>query len=214
MRFKLVTEVRGSVWLAISVLSALFFFSPRVWAGDSVPGIHNFSRVDDHVYRGAQPTQEGLEYLAKIGVRTVLDLRESGERSRAEERAVTAAGMRYLNVPMTGLTPPTEAQISKILQLLENDSSGAVFVHCRRGSDRTGAVVAAYRIHRDHWTNARALREARTRGMSFYQWPRQRFIRRFQGRIMAAESGPKSAEADLPATTVPASHTPLPEAAP
>src|SRR5215831_12891936 len=108
-------------------------FSLPALAGSSVPGIHNFYQVDEHVYRGGQPTSEGLSYLAKIGVKTVLDLREPGRRSAQEESDVTALGMRYINVPMGGLTPPSEAQIAKILALLEDKSGGPVFVHCRRG---------------------------------------------------------------------------------
>jgi protein tyrosine/serine phosphatase len=74
----------------------------------------------------------------------------------------------------------TEAEITKILALLEDSTAGAVFVHCNRGSDRTGAVIAAYRIDHDHWNNLRALKEAMSFGMSPYQSPRQNFIRRFQ----------------------------------
>ena len=71
----------------------------------SVEGIHNFYKVDEHVYRGAQPTDEGFRYLAKLGVKTVIDLRGAGEGRRNEESVVTAAGMKYINIPMTGLTP-------------------------------------------------------------------------------------------------------------
>jgi protein tyrosine/serine phosphatase len=81
---------------------------------------------------------------------------------------------------MTGMTPPTEAQITKILALLEDGKSGPVFVHCNRGADRTGAVIAAYRIDYDHWNNGRALKEALLFGMSPFQEPRQNFIRKFQ----------------------------------
>ena len=134
-------------------LVALFLFSLPALAGSSVQGINNFYQVDEHVYRGAQPTPEGFNYLAKIGVKTVLDLRENDERSSGEARVVTSLGMQYVNVPMTGLTPPTEAEITKILALLEDGTAGAVFVHCIRGADRTGAVIAAYRIDHDHWDN-------------------------------------------------------------
>src|SRR5260370_23033491 len=97
----------------------LFALVVPAFAGSSVEGIHNFYKVDEHVYRGAQPTNEGFEYLAKIGVKTVMDLRGAGEGRRDEESVVTAAGMKYINVPMTGLTPPTEAEITKILAILE-----------------------------------------------------------------------------------------------
>jgi tyrosine-protein phosphatase SIW14 len=167
-----------------------------VFAGSSVPGIENFEQVDTHVYRGAQPTEDGLKYLAKVGVKTVIDLRRTDARSREEEKAVTSAGMKYVNVPMTGLTAPTEAEISKILSILESDASGAVFVHCKRGADRTGAVIASYRIDHDGWDNARALSEAKAHSMSSFQLPRQEYIRTFQARKVEA----KDAEAAGSAT--------------
>ena len=159
---------------------ALFVFSLPALASSSVPGINNFYQVDEHVYRGAQPTVEGLNYLAKIGVKTVLDLREDDERSAAEAQVVTSLGMQYVSVPMTGLTPPTEAEITRILALLEDGTAGTVFVHCKRGADRTGAVIAAYRIDHHHWDNPRALKEAMSCGMSFFQFPRQSYILKFQ----------------------------------
>src|SRR5438270_11359195 len=98
---------------------ALLVFCLPALAG-SVPGIKNFDQVDAHVYRGAQPSDEGFRYLAKLGVKSVIDLREADDRSQAEERVVTGAGMQYLNVPMTGLTPPTDDEITRILAMLED----------------------------------------------------------------------------------------------
>jgi protein tyrosine phosphatase (PTP) superfamily phosphohydrolase (DUF442 family) len=161
-------------------LVSLFVFSLPALAGPSVQGINNFYQVDEHVYRGAQPTTEGYKYLAKIGVKTVLDLREDDERSSGERMVVTSLGMQYVNVPMTGLTPPTATEITKILALLEDGTAGAVFVHCKSGADRTGVVIAAYRIDHDHWDNSRALKEAMSCGMSSFQFPRQSYIRKFQ----------------------------------
>ncbi len=163
-------------------LLAIFAISMPPIAEASVPGIGNFYKVDVHVYRGAQPTAEGFKYLAKLEVKTVLDLRRPGYRSKEEAQLVTALGMHYVNVPMVGLAPPTEAQIRKILVLLEDTKPGGVFVHCRRGADRTGVVIAAYRIDHDHWNNSRALKEAMSCGMRFFELPRQNYIRHFQPR--------------------------------
>jgi tyrosine-protein phosphatase SIW14 len=173
-----------------AVLAALFLFSLPALADSSAQGINNFFQVDARVYRGAQPTAQGFQYLARIGIKTVLDLREEGARSSGEAQLVTSLGMQYVNVPMTGLTPPTEAEITKVLTLLEDATAGVVFVHCQRGADRTGAVIAAYRIDHDHWDNARALKEALSFGMSPFQLPRQNFIRRFQP--LTVKSDPKS----------------------
>jgi protein tyrosine phosphatase (PTP) superfamily phosphohydrolase (DUF442 family) len=185
-------------------------FSLPAFTGSSVPGIHNFYQVDEHVYRGGQPTNDGFSYLAKIGVKTVLDLREPGRRSDQEEQAVTALGMHYVSIPMGGLTPPTEAQIAQILTLLEDKTSGPVFVHCRRGADRTGAVIGAYRIDFDHWDNARALREAMSNGMSWFQLPRQRYIQNFHSRIAEAKGSAQPAETQASITAAPAVAVPVP----
>jgi protein tyrosine phosphatase (PTP) superfamily phosphohydrolase (DUF442 family) len=158
-----------------------------VFAG-SVPGIKNFDQVDAHVYRGGQPTDEGLQYLARLGVNTIVDLRETGDRSNAEKRVVTGAGMKYVNVPMTGLTPPTDAEITGILAILEDNTTGPVFVHCLRGADRTGAVIAAYHISHDDWNNARALKDAKAHSMSFFQFPRQNYIQNFRPRTLDAQA--------------------------
>jgi protein-tyrosine phosphatase len=163
-------------------LVAIFVLGLSACAKPSMQGIDNFYQVDEHVYRGAQPTVEGFKYLAKLGVNTVLDLRAPGGRSTEEAQLVTALSMHYVNVPMTGLTPPSEAEITKILALLEDENSGSVFVHCKRGADRTGAVIAAYRIDHNHWDNSRALKEAMACGMSFFQLPRQSYIRNFHPR--------------------------------
>jgi protein tyrosine phosphatase (PTP) superfamily phosphohydrolase (DUF442 family) len=174
-----------------------------MFAGD-VNVIKNFDKVDDHVYRGGQPTAEGWKYLAGIGVKVVIDLRAADSRAQREDQQVEAAGMKFINVPMSGLTPPTEAEITKILAVMEDANAGPVFVHCLRGADRTGAVIAAYHIDHDKWDNARALQDARAHHMSFFQLPRQDFIRSFHPRSVIADGKPApSGEADPP-TVAPA----------
>jgi len=153
-----------------------------------VPGIRNFDKVDANVYRGAQPAAEGFQYLAGIGVKMVIDLREAGTRANREKQIVMKAGMAYRNVPMTGRTPPTEAELRTILPLLESAPDGPVFVHCNRGADRTGSVIAAYHIEHDHWENTRALKDAKAHGMGSRQIPRQNFIKNFKPLPIAAKN--------------------------
>lgn len=130
------------------------------------PGVPNFHQVNEHVYRGGQPSESGWSSLANLGIKLVIDLRPATEHPvQAEERAVEAAGMRYVNVPMKNLGAPMAEAVLKVLTLIESSSSGPAFVHCKRGSDRTGTVVACYRIEHDHWENHKALQEARSYGM-------------------------------------------------
>ena len=140
-----------------------------------IPGVTNFHEVDEHVYRGGQPNGEGFSGLAKLGIKTVIDLR--GERS--EQEAVQRAGMRYIRLPWSGYKAPAESEIITVLGLLSDSSAWPVFVHCRRGADRTGTAIACYRIVHDHWTNQRALEEARSLGMSSLEIAMQHFILHF-----------------------------------
>ncbi len=171
--------------LAVSALQAL--------AGD-LKGIPNFHKVDDHVYRGAQPDEHAFSRLAGMGVKTVIDLR-GPEHSQAKEKSlVEAAGMRYVSIPMSGMHTPSDEQISSALKVLNDAGAGPVFVHCKRGADRTGAVVACYRIEHDHWDSSNALREARGLGMSWYQLAIQHYV---------AGYGRPASSAPVPATLVP-----------
>lgn len=142
-----------------------------------LPGVGNFQKVDSHVYRGAQPTEQGFLGLAHLGIQTVVDLQESGSaRSVTEAREVSSAGMRYVNVPMQGMHTPSNESVARVLTLLNDSASGPVFIHCHRGADRTGGVIACYRIEHDHWTNDKALAEARSMGMSWYQLAIQHYV--------------------------------------
>jgi len=170
-------------YLSVVLVAAASF---PVWAGDStVKGIPNFHKVNDHIYRGGQPAEEGWKGLADLGIKTVIDLRLVDEHpTKVEAQAVEAAGMRYVNIPMHGVVAPSNEQVSQALALLNSDN--AVFVHCRRGADRTGTIIACYRMTHDHWDNQRALREAKSYGMSFLQFGMKHYVMAFQAPVDVA----------------------------
>ena len=162
--------------LAALTLSVSFSAWPAL---AKTPAIPNFHQVNDHVYRGGQPSPEHWQSLAKLGVKTVIDLRREDEHSTtAEAQAVAAAGMNYINVPMKGVVAPTNEQIAKVLAAL--NSEGPVFVHCKRGADRTGTVIACYRIAHDRWQREQALHEAKSFGMGIVQFGLKHYIMAFQ----------------------------------
>jgi tyrosine-protein phosphatase SIW14 len=126
-------------------------------------GVPNFHQVNERIYRGAQPTLEGFQALAKMGIKTIVDLRHEAAQVLGEQRMVEALGMKFLSVPMT-MHAPNDEQVSRVLQEL-NSSAGAVFVHCQGGRDRTGTVIACYRKTHDGWDSQRAIDEANLDGM-------------------------------------------------
>ena len=159
-----------------------------------VAGIGNFHQVNEHIYRGAQPNGRGFAGLAKLGIKTVIDLR--GENS--ERTAVERAGLQYVRMPWSGLRAPDDAQIAAVLALLDDSGQWPVFVHCRRGADRTGTAIACYRIAHDHWSNQQALSEARTFGMSSLETAMQHYILRFGLPISASTAAVTQPASQLP----------------
>lgn len=165
-------------------MNRLFFVSLllpfTIVAGDLTPaGVGNFHQVDPNLYRGAQPTPEGLKNLSKLGVKVVVDLREGQERGTDEKKLVEADGMRYVSIPMHGLSAPTRIQIDKVFSVLNDSNNWPVFVHCKHGVDRTGTVVACYRIAHDRWPNQKAVQEANLYGMHKVEWAMRQFILHF-----------------------------------
>lgn len=148
-------------------VSGLLFAAVLAWAGPPAPKhIVNFAEVDQTLWRGAEPSAVGLQELSARGAKLVIDLRESGQDTLREKQEVKQLGMTYVNLPFKPFSAPTPEQLKTVLFLLTNRGNNVVFVHCRRGKDRTGTVIACYRIQHDGWKNAQALEEAREFGMS------------------------------------------------
>ena len=119
--------------------------------------IENFGRVNDHYYRGAQPKGGDFADLAALGIKTVIDLAEEGDR--AEEANATKAGMKFVRIPMTTHETPGPQTIAKFLALVNDPASQPVYVHCMGGRHRTGVMTAIYRMTADAWTPLRAFSE-------------------------------------------------------
>lgn len=165
--------------LITHVFASSILFTGMLAAQQQQPtctGVGNFHQVNDSVFRGAQPSSQGFQSLAHLGIKTIVDLRESGGRARNEQKVVEAAGMRYINIPLSGYEAPSEAQVSQLLALLNDKTSGPVFIHCRRGADRTGTILACYRISHDHWENQKALDEAKANGMSWTEVAMKHYV--------------------------------------
>ena len=141
-------------------------------------GIVNFGKVNDTLYRGAQPDALGIKNLKKLGVKTILNLRMGNEAWKGEEAEAAANGIVYTNVPMDGITRPTHEQIAKALAIIDGLPS-PVFVHCKHGCDRAGTIVACYRIRHDRWSSASALQEAEHYGISWFAWGMRKYIAEF-----------------------------------
>lgn len=164
----------------------------------SAPAIVNFRKVDDRLYRGGQPSPGSMAALRALGVRTVVNLRYEDAVVAAEEAEARTAGLRYVNIPMYGLLRPKQEQIERILALVDDPESAPVFVHCKAGHDRTGAVVACYRVARTKWTAEQAIREALDLGMMKIEFAKRAFVREFYEALQVGAGSAASAGAPSP----------------
>ena len=119
--------------------------------------IGNFARVTDSYYRGEQPVGADYAALAKLGVKTIIDLQADGPMDSAD--FVKDVGMTYRRIPMTTRVPPTEKQIAEFLSIVNDPAQQPVYVHCAGGRHRTGVMTAVYRMTNEGWTGERAFKE-------------------------------------------------------
>jgi protein tyrosine/serine phosphatase len=142
--------------------------------------IKNFGEVESQaVYRGAQPTGAGLLELKLLGVRTVLDLRDDSTVPH-EQTVVESLGLTFVNLPLNGFEAPSDKQINEALRILET-APRPIFVHCKHGQNRTGTVIACYRISHG-WTNKKAMDEAKFYGISPLQLEMRHYISHYKAK--------------------------------
>ncbi|HEV8701156.1 MAG TPA: tyrosine-protein phosphatase [Candidatus Polarisedimenticolia bacterium] len=150
------------------------------------PDLPNFHKVDEHLLRGGQPGAGGVARLKALGVRTIVNLRHEPARVKAEMDEAAAAGLRYFSVPMYGLVRPTSEQVARVLGLIGDKDNWPVFIHCKAGADRTGVIVACYRVAQAGWTAEKAIREALDYGMMRIEFAKRSFVRDFYASLQSA----------------------------
>ena len=153
-----------------------------------IPGVPNTGKINEHLYRGAQPRELGLAELKKLGITTVVDLRsEDPEKLAWERKLVESLGMRFVHIPVSGWSPPANEQVAKFLSLFRDNSEQRIFVHCHFGDDRTGVFVAIYRMAIEKLPPDQALKEMYFFGFNGFWHPSMKaFIRDFPARLTSA----------------------------
>ena len=150
----------------------------------------NFRKVSDQLYRGAQPIAGGIRKLSELGIKTIVNLRGEEDLIIGEKKETESAGLHYFNVPMPGLSAPSDEQVARVMAIINNPDNQPVFIHCKRGANRTGTIGAIYRISRDGWTADRALAEARRYGMSWAEFGMRSYISNYYNRQVHSQNQP------------------------
>lgn len=95
--------------------------------------------------------------------------------------------MRFVHIPVSGWSPPTDEQVAEFLALFHSNPQQKIFVHCRLGEDRTGVFVATYRMALEKWTPEQAMKEMYFFGFNGFLHPTMKsFIKNFPARLNSA----------------------------
>lgn len=121
--------------------------------------VTDFYKVSEGIYRGGRPTSDGISQLAKLGVKTIVNLENDDTAIANEQRWAKAAAVDVISIPMSGGFAPSDATVDRVLALLADPARRPVYVHCHKGMDRTGMVIALHRVAYDGWTIDAAERE-------------------------------------------------------
>lgn len=172
--------------LSFSLFLALLFTPSSAANTIELPNLH---LVNMTIFRGAQPQPEGLKKLVQMRVRTVINLRGASDTTFNEGKIAQDLGLKYYNFPLPSLSRPNLNEINKVLAVMRESENTPVFVHCKNGEDRTGTIIACYRIAYEGWTDDQAIAEARKQGMSRLQFGMKNFIRYFYQQVQQQKSG-------------------------
>lgn len=124
-----------------------------------------FHQVDEGFYRGGQPSRAGLEQLQRMGIKTIISLRQPSKVMEEERRLAEQLGMRWVHIPMWFWWRPSDKQVHQFLAIVSDPAQRPVFMHCRQGWNRAGIMTAIYRVARQGWEPRRAYAEARQLGL-------------------------------------------------
>ncbi len=155
----------SEAWVAAHVRTKDVPDRNPAWATPlEAPGLTNAYKVTAGLYRGAQPTTEGMQTLKRMGVKTVLNLRTL----HSDRDEIGDTGLAYEHIRFNPLNPE-KGEIVRALQILTDKSRQPVFVHCAHGADRTGTVCAFYRMGVQGWSKAEAVEEMTEGGYGFHR---------------------------------------------
>ena len=126
----------------------------------------NFKRLyklNDSLYRAEQPNKRGFAELEALGIQTVINFRRKvDDTKRARETDI-----QLERIPLKA-SELDQNDIVQVLRLIQ-EAEKPVLIHCWHGSDRTGAISAAYRIVVQNWSKEEAISEMRLKELSHHE---------------------------------------------
>lgn len=176
---------------AAAILLILLSSSASAQDATTYAELPRFRQVSEKLYRGGQPGAGGLTRLRELGINTIINLRGTSKTTRAEDAEAQALGLNYFNVALPNWGRPQDTRVERILALIVAPENGKVLVHCKDGVDRTGMIVAIYRMTYDGRSGHEALAEAERSGMRRIQFWMRDYVQDYGERV--AKLGPETA---------------------
>jgi protein tyrosine phosphatase (PTP) superfamily phosphohydrolase (DUF442 family) len=163
-------------WAAIIAAASLFLLTWVAWASPSgahrpetwaqpvkLEGVPNLYRISRELYRGDQPSPRGMQNLKNLGLKTIINLRSF----HSDRDEIGDSGLAYEHIYMKAWHPE-EKEVVRFLKIVTDPNRVPAMVHCQHGADRTGTVIAVYRIAVQGWSKAEAIREMTQGGFGFH----------------------------------------------
>jgi protein tyrosine/serine phosphatase len=158
---------------------------PGDWAEpvvhDALPNLH---RVTPAIYRSAQPREGAQDALNELGIRSVISLRWSADKPDLLPDA------NRIHAPIESWDVD-HFEVMRALKALVDPANQPVLLHCRHGADRTGTVIAAYRMVVEGWSADAAIEEMREGGYNYHAvWTNMiRYLRKLDVAAARVELG-------------------------
>ena len=128
-----------------------------------MPGVGSFYKITDYLYRSEQPTEEGMKNLGKMGIKTIINLRVF--HSDLDKIKKTGLLIEEVSVKPWHIE---DEDVIRVLRIIKKREKGPFLMHCWRGADRLGVMVAMFRIVEQGWTKDEAIEEMVKGGYGFH----------------------------------------------
>lgn len=138
--------------------------SANVLTTDILEPVDGLDKVDSNIFRGPLPDRHSLESAKKAGVTTIVSLCNEKKAVAREAKDASALGLKFINIPLSALRRPSDADIRQFLDIVHRKDQDPVYVHCLHGRDRTGVMIGLYRVVENGWNGDDAYREMLRKG--------------------------------------------------
>lgn len=148
-------------FLALLPLAGQQFTAKRITLQNSK--LDNLYQIDEGVYRSEQPSADDFKALEQYGIEEVLNLR----RLHSDNKKAQGTSLKLHRLKTNAHSISIE-ELTEALKIIHR-RKGPILIHCRHGSDRTGAVIAMYRIVFQGVSKEEAIEEMKNGGFGFHR---------------------------------------------